>query len=180
MKPMKTSALAVLICLLAIPVSFGQQNAKDAPASKEDVERFLDAMHTREMMKSMMAAMAKQMHEMVHEQIQKVPNLSADFEAQQERRMDEFVRNFPVEEMIQAMIPVYQRHFTKGEMDDLVAFYSSPTGQKMVKELPAITAEAMQSSQGIIQRMIAEEMQRIQDEIAAMKKKNGGATEKPD
>ena len=176
---MKSSTLAVLICLLTAPVSLGQQNAKDAPASKEDVERFLDAMHTREMMKGMMDAIAEQMHGMVHEQIQKTPNLPAGFEAQQNERMDEFVHNFPVEEMVQAMIPVYQRHFTKGEMDDLVAFYSSATGQKMVKELPAITAEAMQSSQAIIQEMIAKEMQRIQDDVAAMQKQKGAANQKP-
>jgi uncharacterized protein len=177
---MRRSLLAALLCFVVVPLGGAQQNAKDAPASKEDVERFLDAMHTRQMMKSMMAAMAAQMHEMVHEQVLKVPNLPSDFEAKQNTRMDEFLRNFPIDEMVQAMIPVYQRHFTKGEMDDLVAFYSSPTGQKMVHELPAITAEAMQSSQAIIQRMIAQEMRHIQEEIATIQKQSRVPSAKPE
>ena len=177
---MKRLVLAAFLCLIAVTVASAQQNAKDAPASKEAVQRFLDAMHTREMMKSMMATMATQIHNMVHQQDQKVPNLPSGFEAQQDKRMDEFLRNFPVDEMVQAMIPVYQRHFTKGEMDDLVAFYSSPTGQKMVQELQAITAEAMQSSPSIVQSMIAKEMQHSQEEIATVQKQSQAPNAKPD
>jgi len=179
---MKSRALAALICLLAVPVGFAQQSDnsfKDEPASKENVERFLEATHTREMMQSMIATMADQMHAMVREQIEKTPNLPHGFEAQQNERMDDFARNFPVDGMIQAMVPVYQKHFTEREINDLVAFYSSPTGQKMVKEMPAITSEAMQSSQEIIQRMIAREMQHIQDEIEALQKQNPPPTAKP-
>jgi uncharacterized protein len=178
---MKSMVFAALICLV-VPAGFAQQNANSAqgqPASKENVERFLEAMHTREMMQNMIATMAEQMHEMVREQIQKTPNLPHDFEAQQDQRMDDFARNFPVDEMIQAMVPIYQRHFTEREIDDLVAFYSSPTGQKMVKEMPAITAEAMQSSQDIIQRMIAKELQHIQDEIEVLQKQNRAPAAKP-
>ncbi len=51
---------------------------------------------------------------------------------------DDMLKNFPVDEIIDAMIPVYQKHFTKGNIDDLLAFYSTPTGQKVIKELPAI------------------------------------------
>lgn len=180
---MKSTSFAALICLLAVPAGFAQQNmnsAKDEPASRENVERFLAAMHTREMMKEMIASMAQQMHDMVREQIEKTPNLPHDSQAQLNERMDDFARNFPVDDMIQAMVPVYQRHFTEREIDDLVAFYSSPTGQKMVREMPAITAETMQSSQEIIQRMIANEMQHIQDEIAAIQKQqNRAPTPKP-
>jgi len=179
---MKSIALAALICLLGVPAGFAQQNvngAKDEPASKENVERFLAAMHTREMMQNMIATMAEQMHGMVREQTQKTPNLPHGFEAQQNERMDDFARNFPVDEMIQAMVPIYQKHFTEREIDDLVAFYSSPTGQKMVKEMPAISAEAMQSSQEIIQRMIAKELQHVQHEIEALQKQNHAPAAKP-
>ena len=56
------------------------------------------------------------------------------------------------------MTPVYQKHFTKGNIDDLLAFYSTPTGQKVVKELPAISTEAMQAATPIYQKMMANTM----------------------
>lgn len=42
-------------------------------------------------------------------------------------------------------IPIYDRHFTAGELRQLIAFYGSPIGQKMVTEQPAIAREAMES-----------------------------------
>ena len=75
-------------------------------------------------------------------------------------------------EMFDAMIPVYQRHFTKGDIDAFVTFYSTAAGQKMLKELPAITAESMQASMGIAQKMMADMQQQIQADIARMQKEN--------
>jgi hypothetical protein len=145
---MKRPALVLLACLLFASISFAQQNDANAPASKADVERFLDAMHTRDMTKSMMNAMTVQMHKMVHEQVLKQPNLPADSEERLNKLTDSVYKEMPVDELIDVMIPVYQKHFTKGDMDALVAFYSSPTGEKMVKEMPAIMSESMQAASG--------------------------------
>ena len=171
-------SLAVLVCLLFASVSFAQQNAADAPASKEGVERYLDAMHTRDQMKNVLDIMTKQMHQMTHEQVQKQANLPSDFEARENKMMDDMFRNFPTEDLLQVMIPVYQKHFTKGDIDALVAFYSSPTGQKFLKEQPAIMAESMQAASGIVQKMMAKATQRVQDDIAQLQKSNDGSSEK--
>jgi uncharacterized protein len=171
---MKTSALGLLLCLLAAPVSLARQNSNDAPASKADVERFFEAMHTRELINAMMDTMRKQMRQIIHEQVAKQQNLPPGFEAQEVKGVDEMLRNLPIEEILQAMIPVYEKHFTKRDIDDLVAFYSSPTGQKMLKELPAVTAESMQVSQGIIQRRVAEQMRKVENDVAQAKKQSGG------
>jgi hypothetical protein len=75
------------------------------------------------------------------------------------------------------MVPVYQKHLTKGDIDGLVAFYSSPTGQKMLKELPEIMAESMQTMMPILRKSMDGMGQRMQEEIAAMLKeseKKGG------
>lgn len=175
---MKCIALFLAGVLVSATVSFGQQSAVDAPASKEDVQRYLDAMHTRDLMKSMMDAMTKQMHKMTHDMLQKQSNLPADFEARETKSIDEMLKNFPVDEMLDAMIPIYQKHLTKSDIDGLVAFYSSPTGQKIIKELPAITAESMQASSGIAQKMAARMMQRVQDDVAQLQKSGDGGSNK--
>jgi hypothetical protein len=171
---MKRCALAVLACLLFASISFAQNSAADAPASKEDIERYLDAMHSRDTAKSMIELMAKQMHRIIHEQVQKQPNLPADFEARMDKSMDDTLKDFPVDEMIDAMIPSYQKYMTKGEVDALIAFYSTPDGQKFLKDLPAMTADAMQSATGVMQKMMAKMQDRLQSEMAQVQKESDG------
>jgi uncharacterized protein len=158
---MKRSSLAVVACLLFASISFAQQNPADAPASRADVERYLDVMNARSMMKNMMDTMTKQMHEMIHQQVKNQQDLPPDAEARMDKMTDDMLRDFPFEDILQVMIPVYQKHFTKGDIDGLVAFYSSPPGQKVLKELPAINAEALQAAMPIVQKMTAKTMQSV-------------------
>src|SRR6202167_6427759 len=176
---MKRPALVLLACLLLAPMSFAKKSDASPPASKADVERFLDAMHTRDMTKSMMNAMTVQMHKMVHEQVLKQPNLPADSEERLNKLTDSVYKEMPVDELIDVMIPVYQKHFTKGDMDALVAFYSSPTGEKMVKEMRAFISDSIQAASGILQEMMAKMTQRVNDEIAQMQKSDDGKSNKP-
>jgi len=171
---MKRCAFAVLACLLFASISFAQQSAADAPASKEDIQKYLDAMHSRDRMISMMDLMTKQMHRIVREQTQKQPNLPADFEAHMDKMMDDMFKDLPVDELIEAMIPAYQKYMTRGEVDALIAFYSTPDGQKFLKDLPAIQAESMQSATGIMQKMMAKMQDRLQSEMAQVQKGSDG------
>jgi len=103
------------------------------------------------MMKKLMGSMTQSMHQMVHEQYLKHQDeLPADYESKMTAMMDDMLANMPMDEMMQAMAPAYQKHFTKGDMDNLVAFYSTPTGEKVLHELPAIMAEAMQDMMPIM------------------------------
>lgn len=170
---MKRSALALVICLVFACASYAQQDPKDQPASKEDIQRYMDVMHSREMTMGILQAMKPGMHKMVSEQMKNQPNLPPDFQARMDAMMDDMIDSLPIDELLQAMAPVYQKHFTKGDVDALVAFYSSPTGQKLLKELPAITGEAMQASTGIIQKMVANMQQRVQEQIAQVQKQSG-------
>jgi hypothetical protein len=169
---MKRFVLLLVVCLLLGSVSFAQQSPADAPASKADIEKYLDVMHTRDMMKTIMDAMSKQLHQMVAEQMKKDPAMTPEMEARVNKMTDGIIKNLPLDEMLDAMIPVYQKHFTKGNIEDLLAFYSTPTGQKIIKELPSITTEAMQAVMPISQKMMATAMQRVQNEIAQMQKES--------
>src|SRR6202142_1894536 len=137
---MKRAALGLVVVLIMASVSFGQQNPTDAPASKEDIQRYLDAMHTREMVKSMMETMTKQMHKMTHEMLQKQSNVPADFEARENKTLDDMFKDFPIDELIDAMIPVYKKHMENNDVNVLLPFYSSPKGQKIIGNLPATSA----------------------------------------
>lgn len=176
---MKSAALAFVLCLIFVPLTFAQQLPQDAPASREDIQKYLDVVHANEMTAKMMDIMKTQMERMIHEQVAKNPSIPPDFEARLYREYDELIKTFPVDELVQAMIPSYQHHLTKGDVEALTAFYSTPRGQKILNEMPAMTAEGMQAASGIIQRTLANYMQHVHDEIAELQKAKGGNSEQP-
>lgn len=139
----------------------------DAPATKEDVEAYLALVHSKEMAVNMIAAMTKPMHQMMHEQyLKNKDKLPLDFEARMNKQMDDMMKNMPFDEMLDAMVPSYQKHFTKGDMEALVTFYSSATGQKILKEMPAIMADAMQDMMPIMQKYMNN--LQLQQQVAEM------------
>ncbi len=164
---MKRILIAITLCFALGLTSLAQQRSADSPATREDVEKYLDVMHSRDMMHQMAESMSKSMQQMVHDQFAKEKDkLPPDFEAQMNKMMDDIMKAMPFDDMFEAMVPVYQKHFTKGELDDLTAFYSSPTGQKVLREMPAIVGEAMQSMMPILNRQMDAMNQRLQKEIA--------------
>jgi hypothetical protein len=169
----KRFALATIVLLCAASIGFAQQDPADSPATKEDVQKYLEIMHSREMMTKMVDAMAKPMHQMMHDQYEKDKDkLPADFEARMNKVMDDYLKSFPWDEILQSMVPVYQKHFTKGDVDHLVAFYSTPTGQKLIREMPAITAEAMQVMMPILRDRIDVMTRDVQQQVAEMIKQS--------
>jgi len=168
---MKRLLIAVSLSLAFCLTAFAQGD--DTPASKEDVQRYLEAVHSHDMMQKMVDAMAKPMHQMVHEQFLKDKDkLPADFEERMNKLMDDMFRDMPWDDMMQAMVPSYQKHLSKGNINDLVAFYSSPTGQKLQREMPAMMAEAMQSMMPILRNYVDKVQGRIQEETAQMLKES--------
>ncbi len=171
--------LAAIVC-----ATFGwngfAQTAADAPASKEDVERYFHAVHSHDMMQKMMEAMSKPMHQMVREQcIKDKDKLPADCEARIDKMMDDMMKQMPFDQMMQAMVPAYQKHFTKADMDALVAFYDGPTGQKLLRELPSVTAEGMEVIMPIMRKSIDKMTDRAQQQVADMMKDSAKKSEDP-
>jgi hypothetical protein len=161
--------ISALYLALIFAIAGFAQTAADSPASKEDVEKYLQVMHSHEMMRQMIDAMSKPMHQMVHEQYLKDKDkLPADFEERMDKIMDDMVKSMPFDEMLDAMVPTYQKHFTKGDIDALIAFYSAPTGQKVLRELPAIMSEAMEGMMPIMRKNIDVMNQRVRQQVAEM------------
>ena len=76
------------------------------------------------------------------------------------------------------MVPAYQKHLTKGDIDNLVAFYSTPTGSKLLKEMPSMTGEAMQAAMPVMSKYmdtIEKRVQKETDDLVAQSKKQPNA-----
>jgi hypothetical protein len=144
--------------------------APDA-ASKEDVKKLFDVMASREQMAQMMQQMFTQMRNLNREQLKKRhPDLSDAELARRDRESEDLIKNFPMDEMLNDMIPIYQRHFTKSDIDALIAFYSSPAGQKFLHETPAVTAETMRAVYPRIEAVVDAAMKRSEQSQDAPQK----------
>lgn len=165
--------LTTLVLCLALCAPVLAQNAADQPASKADVERYMEAMHSHQMMDQMVVAMSQPIQKMLHEQYEKNKDrLPADFEERTSKEMEDMLKDIPWDDMLQAMVPAYQKHFTKGDMDSLTAFYSSPTGQKVLREMPGLMADSMEIMMPIMTKHIDKIAHRMQEEMLATLKES--------
>ena len=107
--------------------------------------------------------------QLFHDQLLKEKGtVPTEFDSYFAKAMGDLVKNMPVDEIEQAMIPVYQRHFTKSDIEAMNSFYSSPVGQKVLEQLPIVMQEGMQSAMPTITKYLAEWKQRVQHDMKEM------------
>jgi hypothetical protein len=168
----KQIVLGTLCFVLAISASSVAQtpNNSDLP-DKADVMQFLNIMHAKAQMVQAMEGMQKQMRLGAEQGFkQKVPEATPEQLAKVDQMFDGLFKEMPIDEMVDAIVPIYQKHLTKLDLAAVTAFYSSPSGQKILKEMPAIMSEAMQAGGEIGRRVFAERAQQLDQQIAELAK----------
>ena len=155
MKEIRFAVLALFVASLLYVGAAAQSTASDVPATREDIVRLFHQMHVQEQTRAAMDAMLKQQRVMARESIRKhEPEASEEELKKYDAFMDSFIHDLSIDQMIDEMIPVYQKHLTKGDVDAMNAFYASPTGQKLLREMPAIMNESMQAMMPRMQETI--------------------------
>jgi hypothetical protein len=167
----------IFVVLIAACMGWTQQAPSDsAAATKEDIEKLFDTLHLREQMQSMMAMSMQQGKQIAHDTIKKKDPQVTEADL---RRMDAFLDNFTktidMSGMLDDMIPVYQRHLTKQDVSAMLAFYDTTTGQKILREQPAMMAEAMQAMRPRMEKM----MRDITDQAEKMAKEDQKESTQP-
>jgi uncharacterized protein len=154
----KTLLALILIVFCGVP-AFSQQQL-DA-ATKEDVEQLMQLTGVRERIQQMWASMAQQSTTTAVDAYRdKHPNADplelrkvAEGTAQY---MQDVISAFSVDELLDAIVPLYQQHFTHADLVTIIDFYKSATGQKFITESPALMSESMQAVQPIIKKHLPE------------------------
>jgi hypothetical protein len=170
---MKKLVFLMMLCfVLAVPVlSKAQQPSNSDVPDKADVLKFLDLMHAKTQMVQVLDGMAKQMRLGAEQGFkEKVPDATSEQLAKVDKLFDDIFQSLPIDEMVDAIVPIYQKHLTKADLAAVTAFYSSPAGQKILKEMPAIMSEAMQAGGEIGRRTFAAKSQQLDQEMAELVK----------
>ena len=155
----------VALCLgLTLPVL--AQNADTEPASKDDVILLLRTMRSHDMLERTMEVMSRSMQQLMRDQIIKDKGkLPPNFDARMKKSMEDLIKGMPVDELTQSVIPAYQKHFTKSEIESLNAYYSSPMGQKVLEVMPTVMQEGIQAEMPILTRYLDEWKTRMAREL---------------
>ena len=166
------------LCLLLLVsflwgTAFAQQPAADQP-SREELMKMFEVLRVRQQTENVMNTVLAQMKQQLEGDIQKrYPNLTPEARAKLENSIRDAVNLYPVNEMLDDLIPVYQKHLAKSDVDAIVSFYSSSAGQHFLDKMPAMTAEAMQTMMTKLQVRSAEYADKVQkqaDELSEPKK----------
>jgi hypothetical protein len=151
-------------------VAFAQtSDAAPSVPSKEEVLKFMEVLRIRPQLTQYFDVLAKQAKEGADEAFQqKVPDATPAQLAEVDKFAENLFKDMPIDEMVNAMIPIYQKHLTKEDLDGILAFYASPVGLKLQREQPAMTQEGMQAGGEIGRRRLGAMMQQMDDFITKM------------
>jgi hypothetical protein len=161
-----------LICLTLRPVTAAETAATDA-----SIRQLLEATHARQLVDTLMTQMDGMMKQAMQQvtggqpaspEVQKIyENTHAEIVATMREQM--------TWEKVEPMyLRIYKKTFSESEVQAMVGFYKSPTGQAVITKLPVVMQESMNESMQMLKPVIQRVQQMQQEMLAEMKKKQGG------
>lgn len=130
--------LFVLVFVLGVSVVTMAQTVQNQP-SKEYVAE-LKKMIVSSGSDATFKVMIPQMFAMMKQQL---PNVPAEFWTETEKEMMKTL----VDDLVEMLAPIYQKHLTLKDLQEIVKFYESPVGKKMAAAQPAIVSDSMKVGQ---------------------------------
>ena len=118
----------LLLLLLIATTSFAQI---DSTKSK-DIKKLLVLTGTVQTVKIMIS------------QYSTMIKTSPQYKGLPEGFLERMLAEINVEEFVELYIPVYDKYYSHNEIKDIITFYESSTGKKMVQSLPNILADSME------------------------------------
>jgi hypothetical protein len=173
---------------------FGQQSVAEAAAqakakslalspnapTHDQVMTMLDLLRIRNTLTLLMDGMRKAAKEGAEQSFrERFPNPTPAQLKTLHGVIDDAMGDMPLDEMIEAMVPIYQRHLTRTDIEEIIRFYSSPVGQKLLNEQPQMVQEGMQAGMDIQKKRMGIIMGRIRERIDKMNDEDSGTSAAP-
>ncbi|WP_298650157.1 DUF2059 domain-containing protein [uncultured Proteiniphilum sp.] len=136
---MKKLAILAIVIILPLVVTMAQDKSGD-------IRRLMAVMQMDKTVDNMMNSMQNAMKQQATMQIQGDSAKEKSREEIIEKSMDFIMTEMTAitKKMIDEDLPtVYEKFFTHGEIKDLIQFYESPTGKKLLEITPEMSVEIM-------------------------------------
>ena len=169
MKRIAIALSGLLLCLLA-PAALAQ-------VSDAQVDKLLEVMRARQTLDAVMPQVEASQRQMV-EQMSAAKSLTPEQRARLDRLMQKSMasirRAMAWEKMEPIYRDIYRQTFNAEDMDAMIGFYGSPSGQKLLDKMPQLMQNTMAGVQKLLVPML-EEMQRdIESELQEPAPASGG------
>ena len=153
------SAVAVTIALLAAPAAFAQgpQPSAAAIATAKDL---VEATGATALFSPLIAGVVEQSKLLY---LQQNPMLQKDLNEIAQKMRTDLQPRFA--EVINEVARQYAAHFSEQELKDILAFYESPVGKKMLSEQPKVVNGSMQFAQDWANKLSTEVTAKMRDEL---------------
>lgn len=142
---MRRFLLAVAVLAVALPLFATEPNP--SPRQRQVIEKMLEVMNIDRNITNVMDAMFERIQKQFLDDAEAKGNDPDDLAEAKEMftmfRQRAAKINFGGD-LHDAYVRMYAKYFTEKELEDLLNFYSSPTGRKVMDTLPQITADSMQ------------------------------------
>jgi hypothetical protein len=125
----------------------------DQQPTKEQLAKLFDLMRVHQQVQSMLTAMQSMMQQQLSAQTKERAgqlggdSLTSDQQAAIAKIADKYMQKafniLTIDELLDDMTAIYQRHISRSDVDALIAFYSTPAGQHLLDAQPAILKEYM-------------------------------------
>jgi hypothetical protein len=120
---MKVRCLIVLLLAIFTAAVSAQDTEKRA-----DIRRLLELTGSAELGIDIM-------EQMIGNYKMSFPDVPSDF-------WDNFMEEVSPDDLIDLIIPIYDRYLTHREIRNIIAFYETPTGKKLIRVLPLIQQDS--------------------------------------
>jgi len=144
MKIVRVAALAAVVAFVGTPTGHLQALDEDTPSSQAvEAARELLALMSKDLVAELAARVTAHMWPAIEGRLRAynpnldpaaLPELRRELERVQLEYMMAIVKDGPA---------IYARHFTVEELREIIAFYRTPTGAKVLRLTPQLTAEVM-------------------------------------
>jgi uncharacterized protein len=118
-----------VIGMLAGAASAQQTQKQPETPKQKDIRHLLKVTGSGELGQQVMTQMIGNMK-------RTLPNVPDQF-------WTDFMKEVHTDELVDLIVPVYDRNLSQDDVKELIRFYESPTGKKFVSVLPKITQESM-------------------------------------
>lgn len=72
-----------------------------------------------------------------------IPSFQKSYSNVPEQFWKDFLKEINIEEIEELIIPVYEKYYTDEDINNLIAFYKTPTGVKVIQTMPQVLQESM-------------------------------------
>jgi hypothetical protein len=130
----RIAAPLVLALLLIAPVRAQSPDAESEAAAKE----LVSIIKVSDQFKTLLPLIFQQLKPMI---VQNHPDVSQDYDALVPILQDRMMAR--ITELEGSIVAVYAGNFSAAELHDLIAFYKTPTGQKLLEKTPLIAQQTL-------------------------------------